>query len=62
MTIDGSGDELIRMQGVEQYFFCDDDGGESDCESEYGNGVQMDSSLLGSQEDEQVEMRDVCGR
>ena len=43
MTIDGSGDELIRMQGVEQYFFCDDDGGESDCESEYGNGVQMDS-------------------
>ena len=34
MTIDGSGDELIRMQGVERYFFCDDDGGESDSESD----------------------------
>ena len=38
MTIDGSGDELIRMQGVVRYSFCDDDGGDSDCESEVGGG------------------------
>ena len=62
MTIDGSGDELIRMQGVEQYFFCDDDGGESDCESEVGDdGEQIDGSLLEPREDAQEEMRDACG-
>ena len=50
MTIDGSGDELIRMQGVERYFFCDDDGGGSDCESEVlsevGDTEQMDGLLI----------------
>ena len=30
MTIDGSGDELIRLEGVESYAFCDADGGDSD--------------------------------
>jgi len=34
MTIDGSGDEQIRLEGVESYSFCDADGGASGCESE----------------------------
>ena len=63
MTIDGSGDELIRMQGVEQYFFCDDDGGGSDYESEVmsevGGTEQMDGLLLGSREDAQIEMHEL---
>ena len=62
MTIDGSGDELIRMQGVERYSFCDDDGGESDCESEVGGGrEQMDSSLIGPREDVREGIQNVCG-
>ena len=27
MTVDGSDDELIKIQGVDQYSFCDADGG-----------------------------------
>ena len=65
MTIDGSGDELIRMQGMEQYFFCDDDGGGSDygseAMSEVGGMEQMDGLQLGSQEDAQVEMHELSG-
>ena len=36
MTVDGSDDELIKIQGVDQYSFCDADGGSSDCESDEG--------------------------
>lgn len=36
MTVDGSGDDLIKIQGVDQYSFCDADGGSSDCESDEG--------------------------
>ena len=61
MTIDGSGDELIQMQGVERYFFCDDDGGGSDYESEVDGSEQTDGSLLGSRTDAQGEMRELCG-
>ena len=53
MTIDGSGDELIQMQGVERYFFCDDDGGGSDYESEVDGSEQTDGSQLGSRTDAQ---------
>jgi hypothetical protein len=34
MTIDGSGDEQICIEGVDSYSFCDADGGDSGCESE----------------------------
>ena len=34
MTIDGSGDEQICIEGVDSYSFCDADGGEPGCESE----------------------------
>ena len=61
MTIDGSGDELIQMQGVERYFFCDDDGGGSDYESEVDGSEQTNGSLLGSRTDAQGEMRELCG-
>ena len=61
MTIDGSGDELIQMQGVERYFFCDDDGGGSDYESEVDGSEQTDGSQLGSRTDAQGEMRELCG-
>ena len=61
MTIDGSGDELIQMQGVERYFFCDDDGGGSDYESEVDGSEQTNDSLLGSRKDAQGEMRELCG-
>ena len=33
MTIDGSGDNYIRLQGVEAYSFCDADGGAAGAES-----------------------------
>jgi hypothetical protein len=59
MTIDGSGDELIRMQGVDRYFFSDDDGGDSDHDaSEAGGREQTDVSLL---EGAQVEMHELNG-
>ena len=61
MTIDGSGDELIQMQGVERYFFCDDDDGGSDYESEVDGSEQTNGSLLGSRTDAQGEMRELCG-
>jgi FtsZ-interacting cell division protein ZipA len=31
---DGSGDEQIRLEGVDSYSLCDADGGDSGCESE----------------------------
>ena len=42
MTIDGSGDELIRIQGTEQYSFSDEDGGDSGSESYEDGGEPMD--------------------
>ena len=34
MTIDGSGDQFIKIQGVESYTFCDADGGAAGAESD----------------------------
>ena len=56
MTIDGSGDDLIQMQGVEQYTFTDEDGGESGVESEGdADGEQFDGSQVGSRDTAQAE-------
>ena len=49
MTIDGSGDEQICIEGVDSYSFCDADGGDSGCESE--EEAQQEEQL----EDEQQE-------
>eukprot|EP00966_Prymnesium_polylepis_P218590 5059473-Prymnesium_polylepis.1 len=34
MTVDGSEDERICIQGVDTYSFCDSDGGDLGCESD----------------------------
>ena len=55
MTIDGSGDELIQMQGVEHYCFTDEDGGESAFESEYDEFGEAYDSPFRSRDGVQAE-------
>ena len=55
MTIDGSGDELIQMQGVEHYCFNDEDGGESAFESEDHDFGEVYGSPIGSRDGVQAE-------
>ncbi|KAL1496863.1 hypothetical protein AB1Y20_014447 [Prymnesium parvum] len=44
MTVDGSGDQFIRPQGIENYSFTDDDGGDAGAESEAeGADVEHDN-------------------
>ena len=54
MTIDGSGDELIRIQGTEQYSFSDEDGGDSGSESDEDGGEPMDECEGGSHGDADI--------
>ena len=54
MTIDGSGDELIRVQGTEQYSFSDEDGGDSGSESDEEGGELMDECEDGSHADADI--------
>ena len=54
MTIDGSGDELIQMQGVE-HCFNDEDGGESAFESEDDDFVEVYGSPVGLRDGVQAE-------
>ena len=55
MTIDGSGDELIQMQGVEHYCFNDEDGGESAFESEDDDFGEVYGSPVGLRDGVQAE-------
>ena len=52
MTIDGSGDDKIRLQGVENYTFCDADGGAT---GEVSSDADSSDSGDSSDADEQFE-------
>eukprot|EP00966_Prymnesium_polylepis_P075178 1744006-Prymnesium_polylepis.1 len=64
MTIDGSGDELIRIQGTEHYSFSDEDGGDSGCESDEDDGETVDELEGGPQDNADISQlqEDVRGR
>ena len=44
MMIDGSGDQFIKLQGIDSYSLTDADGGEPGAESDDGEDVQLEES------------------
>ena len=63
MTVDGSGDDLIRIQGVERYLFAEEDGGESGVESDEDDcGKPVGSRGNEQAETLQGEMHEAAGQ
>lgn len=52
MTVDGSGDDLIKIQGLPEYSFTDADGGEPGEESDDGADPQEDADLAADIDDD----------